>query len=271
MIDSDVLRYEVRGQKAFITITRPQVMNAYNKEVIRLLGEAAEAAENRDDVRVIIVSGEGGRAFSTGADLKEMAGRGTAAEGLITGNPLKDMHYFGEVGSGISVLANVTKPVIAAIDGYALAGGLQIAIVCDIRIATRQSTFALTEPRHSIIAGPGLIHLSRMIPMGEALHMQLTGSPITAERAYQIGLISGLYDTREELFDAANCIANEIIACAPLAVAFIKRVVRRGRDLTVQSQETYSEMFQAAIVASEDFQEGPKAFAEKRAPQWKGR
>jgi enoyl-CoA hydratase/carnithine racemase len=271
MVESDVLRYEVRDQKAFITFNRPRVMNAYNKEVVRLLGEAAEAAENDDDVRVIILSGEGGRAFSAGADLKEMADRGASTDGLITGNPLKDMHYFGEAGSGISILANVTKPVIAAIDGYALAGGLQIAIVCDIRIATRQSVFALPEPRHSIIAGPGLIHLSRMIPLGEALHMQLTGSAISAERAYQVGLISGLYDTREELFAEANRIAEEIIACAPLAVAFIKRVVRRGRDLTVQAQESYSEMFQAAIVTSEDFQEGPRAFAERRAPQWKGR
>jgi enoyl-CoA hydratase len=110
-----------------------------------------------------------------------------------------------------------------------------------------------------------------MIPMGEALHMQLTGSLITAERAYQVGLISALCDTREELFAEADKIADEIILCAPLAVAFVKRVVRGGRDMTVHSQEAYSEMFQAAIVNSEDFQEGPRAFAEKRAPQWKGR
>ena len=123
------------------------------------------------------------------------------------------------------------KPMIAAINGYCLAGGLEMALACDIRIATEPSRFGLPEPRRSLLAGYGLHNLSRMIPLGEALHMQLTGTHITAERAYQIGLVQRLVPDREALLAEADAVADEIVLCAPLAVQAIKKVVKTGRSL----------------------------------------
>ena len=131
--------------------------------------------------------------------------------------------------------------------------------------------FGLPEPRRSLLAGPGLINLSRMIPLGEALRMQLTGSPISADRAYQLGLISAVVADRDALLAEAEGIADEILECAPLAVQYVKRIVKEGRDLTVDAHWRFSEMFSASIGETEDALEGPRAFAEKRAPQWKMR
>jgi enoyl-CoA hydratase/carnithine racemase len=163
------------------------------------------------------------------------------------------------------------KPVIAAIDGYCLAGGLELALYCDVRLATAQSVFGLPEPRRSLLAGPGLIHLSRMIPLGEALKMQLTGSPITAERAHQIGLVQELTEDRDELMARAGTLAAEIGECAPLAVRHIKRIVRESRSMPVDAAWEYAEPFYGDLAATEDAAEGPRAFAEKRPPRWQGR
>jgi enoyl-CoA hydratase/carnithine racemase len=172
---------------------------------------------------------------------------------------------------GFDDVNQCSKPVIAAIDGYCLAGGLEIALYCDIRLATRKSTFAMPEPKRHLLSGPAFVHLSRMIPLGEALRMELIGEPIDAERAYQIGLVQGLYDDRAELEAAADLMADKILENSPLAVQFLKRIVREGRDMTVDHHWKFAEMFAFTLGRTEDALEGPKAFTEKRKPDWKMR
>lgn len=275
-MSSEVLRYEVKDRKAYITLNRPDSLNALNDELRQRLTEAFTEVGRDDDVLVAILWGEGGRAFSVGADLKEMAERIAAApaesrrpprleRGGIPGVPRQGQRDF------FDAIDTCPKPVIAAIDGYCLAAGLECAILCDIRIATRQSEFGLPEPRRGLLAGPGLVNLSRVIPLGEALRYQLTGSRMPAERAYAIGLIQELAEDRESLVAIADRIADEVLECAPLAVQYIKQIVKVGRNIPIEYAWKYSELFWSWIRESEDIQEGPKAFVEKRKPKWRMR
>jgi enoyl-CoA hydratase/carnithine racemase len=273
---TDVLIYEVKDRKAYITLNRPQRMNALSRELMGDLREAFQAADADPGVFAVILSGAGGRAFSAGADLKEMASRmeserdGDASQ---SAPPLTARPQVARGGHmpGFDDVNNCTKPVIAAIDGYCMAGGMEIALYCDIRLATRQSSFAMPEPKRNLLSGPAFVHLSRMIPLGEAMRIELVGDPVGAERAYQIGLIQGVYDDRAALEAAADEMAGKILENSPLAVQFLKRIVKEGRDMTVDHQWKFAEMFAFTLGRTEDALEGPKAFAEKRQPEWKMR
>jgi enoyl-CoA hydratase/carnithine racemase len=161
--------------------------------------------------------------------------------------------------------------MIAAIDGYCLAGGLEISLQCDIRIVTQKSTFGLPEPRRSLLAGYGLHNLSRMIPLGHALYIQLTGSHIDADTAARWGIIQEIVPDREALMNRVEQIADEIMQCAPLAVQAIKRIVMQGRNMPVEYSLKMANPISEIIGKTEDRLEGPKAFAEKRPPVWKMR
>ena len=163
----------------------------------------------------------------------------------------------------------VYKPLIAAIDGFCVAGGLEVSLQCDIRIATKKSEFGLPEPRWSILAGYGLHNLNRMIPLGESLYMQLTGSRINSDRAYNIGLIQDVVEDREQLIERVDKVAGEIKLCAPLAVQAIKQIVYQGRNLPVEYSQKLAIPISERISGTEDSIEGPKAFSEKRRPEWK--
>jgi enoyl-CoA hydratase/carnithine racemase len=275
---TDVLSYEVRDRKAYITLNRPERMNALSRELMRRLAEAFREADADENVFVVVLSGAGGRAFSAGADLKEMATRMEAEQGSANGHtaPKQVISARPQVARegamvGYDEINNCSKPVIAAIDGYCMAGGMEVALYCDIRLATRQSTFAMPEPKRHLLSGPAFVHLSRMIPLGEALRIELVGDPIDAERAYQIGLVQGLYDDRAALEAAADAMADKILENSPLAVQFLKRIVKDGRDMTVAQHWKFAEMFAFTLGRTEDALEGPKAFAEKRQPKWKMR
>lgn len=260
---SPVLRYETRGRKAYITLNRPEVMNALNVEIVGALGEAIHEFGSDDTLLVAIVSGAGNRAFSAGMDLKERT------EHDQRGEPAGAVRRRG-ARAAFDELAHCRKPIIAAIDGYCLAAGLEITINCDIRIATTQSRFGLPEARRSLIPGPG-VQLSRQIPMGEALLILLTGGHVTAERMYQLGYLQRLVPDRDALFREADAIADEILQCAPLAVQALKRIIKVGHSLPVPVLEQMAEPIRAAIDRTEDRREGPRAFVEKRAPVWKMR
>jgi enoyl-CoA hydratase/carnithine racemase len=257
------VRYDVDGRVATITIDRPKAMNALSGEVMAGLTTAVAALEDDDNLLVGVLTGAGGRAFSAGADLKEVAARGAGDRPNRPPVPTQ-----GKL-SAFDSLESCRKPLIAAIDGYCLAGGFELSLMCDMRVATKVSTFGLPEPRRSLLAGPGLNNLSRMIPLGEAMRIQLTGGTITAERAYQIGLIQAVAEDRDDLFKVVGGLTDEILQCAPLAVQAIKQVVKVGRNLPVEYSWKYSYPFQEQIARTQDFLEGPKAFAEKRDPDWK--
>ena len=277
MQTTDVLIYEVRDRKAYITMNRPHRMNALSRDLLGDLREAFGEADRDENVFVVILSGAGGRAFSAGADLKEMASRMEAeADGGAEQASPRPMTARPEVARGgfmpgFDDVNMCTKPVIAAIDGYCMAGGMEIALYCDIRLATRQSSFAMPEPKRNLLSGPAFVHLSRMIPLGEAMRIELVGDPVDAERAYQIGLIQGIYDDRAALEAAADEMADKILENSPLAVQFLKRIVKDGRDMTVDHHWKFAEMFAFALGRTQDALEGPKAFAEKRKPEWKMR
>lgn len=258
-LSSPTIKYEKRDGVAWITLNRPEVMNALNREARTAMGEAFLDATDDDKVRVIILTAEGGRAFSAGMDLKETAQLDATEKKPRTRTPGAEAPY------------ECPKPVIAAIDGYCLALGLELALACDIRIATHRSVLGLPEPRRSLLPYYGLHTMPRQIPTGEAMLILLTGANMTAERAYDIGLIQSLLPDRDSLMAGAERIANEINLCAPLAVQAIKRIVKVGSNLPMEYSHKLAEPIQEVIDKTEDRLEGPRAFAEKRAPVWKMR
>jgi enoyl-CoA hydratase/carnithine racemase len=260
---SRVLRYEARDHKAYITLNRPEVMNALNTEICVAIADAIREFDKDKNLLVAVISGEGGRAFSAGMDLKETTQRDHGE--LPAGTSMR-----GGARAAFEEMAECRKPIIAAIDGYCLAAGLELTINCDIRIATVPSRFGLPEARRSLIPGPG-VQLSRQIPMGEALLILLTGGHVSAERMYQLGYLQKLVADREALFKEADAVAEEILQCAPLAVQALKRIIKVGHSLPVPVMEQMAEPIRSAIERTEDRREGPRAFVEKRPPVWKMR
>ncbi|HEY6796623.1 MAG TPA: enoyl-CoA hydratase-related protein [Kineosporiaceae bacterium] len=272
---TDTLTYDVRDSVAYVMMNRPKSMNALNRELQRAIAEAFEQADADPGVLAVVLGGEGGRAFCAGGDLKDVASRIESGES-ITGGASKTVKAHPKVAKpgtlpGMDQVNACSKPTIAAIDGYAMGGGLELALYCDIRLATRQSQFALPEPKRHLLSGPAFVHLSRMIPLGEAMYMELTGRRLDAERAFKFGLVQEVYDTRDDLNKGVEAVLAEIRENSPLAVQFLKRVIKDGRDMTVEQHWKFAEMFAYTLENTEDALEGPKAFAEKRKPEWKMR
>ncbi len=259
---ADVVLYEKRNRIAYVTLNRPEAMNALSSQVGARLHEIWSDFRDDDDLLVAIVTGEGGRAFSAGADLKEVSSR--QEQGLT-------QFAEREPGSRFIPDLDVWKPIIAAIDGFCVAGGLELAMQCDIRLATEKSQFGLPEPRWSIMPAYGLHHMMRMVPTGDALRMMLTGSRINTETALRIGLIQEIHPDRDALMTAAEGIAEEVKLCAPLAVQAIKQIAYVGRSMPPEYSYRFAQELSAKVLSSEDAAIGPAAFAERRTPEWKGR
>ncbi|MCZ6614527.1 MAG: enoyl-CoA hydratase/isomerase family protein [Chloroflexi bacterium] len=247
-----VLLYEKRNQIAYITLNRPDSLNAFNNELIEALGNAFVDYRDDPSLLVAIMSGTG-RAFSTGADLKEMT-----SEGQHAGTrPLRT-----------SLREQVWKPIIAAIDGYALAGGFGMALDCDIRLATERSRLGDVETR---VSAWGNMNILGMVPLGEALHMILTGTNISAEEAYRMGLVHKVLPDRDSLIREAEAIAEQIKLCAPLAVQAVRRIAYARFMLPPNEIQELTQTLRKEVSQTEDAKEGPRAFAEKRKPVWKMR
>ncbi|MCY4037434.1 MAG: crotonase/enoyl-CoA hydratase family protein [bacterium] len=250
--------YEAEGRVAVITLNRPEARNAMSPELSAALGEAFDRFEADDDLWVAILAGNG-KIFCAGADLKALS-EGRAA-GIIT----------AEEGFGRFARRPRDKPVIAAVDRPAVAGGFELVLACDLVVASTEAAFGLPEVKRSLVASEGgVTRLPRRIPTNVAMELALIGDTIDARRAYDLGLVNVICEPGEAVAEAKK-LAERIAANAPLAVRAIRRCVVDGLETTEAEGFAIASRLSRQISKTEDFQEGPRAFVEKRPPRWQGR
>ena len=249
---------EKKGQIGYLTLNRPEVLNAINAQFISDFREAINQVERDDKIRVLIITGAG-KAFQAGAHITD----------LVRMNPLELHEWNHKVLECWQRLEALNKPVIAAINGFALGGGLELALACDIRVAAENARLGVPEVSLGIIPGTGgTQRLPRLVGKGLALEMLLTGDIIDAQEAYRVGLVNKMVPEGQAVV-AAEEIANKILKNAPIAVALAKDAVHTGANLPLDAAVEYSHKNLLLTSTSEDMKEGLKAFLEKRSPQWK--
>lgn len=254
--------YEQTGQIVTITLNRPEAMNAIDPETQQELIQAWTRFRDDDSAWVAILTGAGERAFSAGADLKKMIPRAVAAGHRRDRDP--------GLG-GITRSLEIWKPMIAAINGHCLAGGLELALACDLRLASRNAQFGLTEVRWAIMPGAGgTQRLPRAVPLAKALEMILMAQVIDAEEAYRIGLVNRVVPL-PDLMPLATEWARTLCERGPLAVRAAKEAVIRGLTMPLADGLRLEAFLAGTLRGTEDALEGPRAFAEKRKPRFQGR
>ena len=245
------VQYSVDGHIAMVTLSRPEKLNAMTNEMYLAIGEALRDADADRTVRCVVLSGTG-RAFSSGHDMGEFGERGVwmpwSAERFDTG-------------------LETAKPVIAAITGYCLAGGLELALFCDIRICDDTAQFGCPEPRWGILDGYGALRLPGLVGSSDAMRMLLTGEFIDAAEALRIGLVSEVVEP-PELLPAAMRIAEQIAVNSPQAIRMTKELARRGRDMSLADGLKLYQEYQRLAFSSDDAREGTRAFVERRDPRY---
>jgi crotonobetainyl-CoA hydratase len=246
------------GPVRIVTINRPEVLNALHSEAHWEFDGIWNEFAARDDLWVGIITGAGERAFSAGNDLK------VQAAGKRTPRPATGF-------AGLSHRFDLDKPLIAAVNGVAMGGGFETALACDIIVASENAVFALPEPRVGLIAGSGVHRLPRIIPQKQALGMILTGRRVSAEEGQRLGFINEVVPVGEALA-AAKRWAGLVLECSPMAIRASKQSVYRSlAEPTLQQAMTTVYPAVQANLDSEDYIEGPRAFAERRKPNWKNR
>jgi crotonobetainyl-CoA hydratase len=256
---------ERRGHVLIVTINRPQARNAVNEAVHVGLGEALEAAEADPDIRVVVLTGAGDQAFCAGADLKAIS------RGEHISPKDKRQRAWGFAGV---VQHPISKPMIAAVNGYALGGGTELALACDLVVAAENAAFGLPEVKRGLYAAAGgAFRIVQQIPVKQAMEILLTGDPISAQRALELGFANRVV-APADLLDAALLLANTIAANAPLSVQASKRIAMGIANGQIEREEDFwaaNRREGAALMSSRDAREGPLAFAEKRSAIWEGR
>ena len=250
-----------RGGIHTITIKRPTKLNALNRQTLQELYGAIIDASGDDKVRVIVLTGSGDKAFVAGADIGEIREQSPS-----------EARSFSEFGQNLmSMIASLDKPVIAAINGFALGGGMELALACHLRIASRNARLGLPEIKLGIMPGfGGTQRLVRLVGSTRALEMTLSGEPISAERAYELGLVNRVVEA-DELEEAVKTMAAPLVKAAPDAVRAILSVTLQGAEVSLEAGLALETARFALLCATEDMQEGTSAFLEKRAPEFKGR
>ena len=262
--DYERILYEKDGRIALITINRPERRNAIDARTSFELKKAFTDFNDDDDLWVAILTGAGDKAFSAGNDLVAMSE-------LMAGKLKLDPEIARTPFGGITRGFECWKPIIAAINGYCLAGGLEIAVSCDIRVAAEHATFGVPEVTRAIIPGAsGTQRLPRMLPKGIALELLITGGHFDAEWALRYGLVNHVVPA-DQVMPKAREIAEAICQNGPLAVRAVKESALRGLEMTMEEGLKQENQFSAKVMASEDAREGPLAFAQKRKPEYQGR
>lgn len=251
--------YEVRGPLALITLNRPSKRNAISLGTLEELHQAVTLAEHDDAVRVLAFTGAGDKAFASGSDLGEVEHRDLkkALEPIVQGLAER--------------LERLPKPTIAAINGLCYGGGLEVALGCDVRVASETAAFATPEGKLGIIPGGGATQrLPRIVGRGWGMHMLLMGEPIDAKQALAIGLVTKL-TAPEALLDEVQAMAEHLATFAPFVPRFMKAMVHSGMEASLVAGLALEKFAQGALCETEDKKEGLRAFLEKRPPQWQGR
>lgn len=253
--------FEVKDRIAYITLNRPEVMNAMDPEVYALLSKAWSEVRDNPDIWVAIITGAGEKAFTAGADLKSAAVREREkADFFLT---QKDMI----LNRGLEVW----KPVIAAVNGYCLAGGVTLLLATDIRIAAEHAVFEISEVKRGILPGNGgTQRVLRQLPYPIAMEMLLMGRRLTAQESLTFGLVNKVVPIAD-LMPTAEEYARKLLESAPLAVQAIKELAVRSQSLPLEQGLRLEDSFQEFLRTTEDAKEGPRAFAEKRKPMYKAR
>ena len=252
---------ERRGALALVTLNRPDVVNAINDDIRLQLPLALRRCDDDPEIRVIVLHGAGSRGFCAGADIKEPRGDETS---VVARSRLVRMAY-------VDAFDQIAKPIIAAVHGFCMGGGFEIALACDIRLASPDAVFALPETGLGLIPGAGgTQRLPRIIGMGRALDLLLTGGRMDAQEALRVGVVSRLAASADTLLDEAIALAQTIAAKPPVATAYAKEAVRAGTDLDLKAGLLLEKTLFSILSATEDKKEAAAAFREKRRPSFKG-
>jgi enoyl-CoA hydratase/carnithine racemase len=253
--------YEKSEGVATITLNRPEALNAFNKDVIKEVLLALEDAKGDENVRAVVLTGAGEKAFSAGADIKGMVG--------MTALKARELSFMGE--SLCLALENLEKPVIAAINGYALGGGLETAMSCDFRIASENARVGQTEVNFGLIPGwGGTQRLTRLVGMTKSKEMIFTGKMIDARTAEQLGILN-LVTPADKLKETVRQFALELASKPPVALKVAKALINKGANIGLDSALTLEREGFGVVASSEDLKEGVSAFIEKRKPVFKGK
>jgi len=249
MRDHKAILYEMKKGIGYITLNRPRVLNAINSELASQLADVCQRVRDDEEIRVVIITGAGRRAFSCGSDLRRSM----------------------DVGDAIKAAGGLVQPLICAINGDCLDEGLELALACDIRIASESARFGLTQVSQGIIpCWGGTQRLPRLVGRGKALEMILTAEVIDAQEAYRIGLVNKVVPP-EEVISKAEELASMIASGAPIAARYTKEAVSKGLDLTLEQGLRLEADLYFLIQTTEDRMEGIRAFLEKRQPKYSGK
>ena len=256
---ADEVVRERRGHVEILTINRPEARNAINGAVSKAMSAAMDELADDDDCWVVVVTGSGDKAFSAGMDLKAFA---SGEGGDIMG---------ASGGFGGLTQRTFPKPIIAAVNGSALAGGFEIMLSCDLVVAAEHATFGIPEAKRGLIAGAGgLIRMPKRLPIAIALELAMTGDTIDAARAFELGLVNRVVPSSVVIEEAVS-LADRIAANAPLAVRYSKSVMKQAAEVSEAEGWKINAEAVGVVFTSADAMEGPVAFAEKRPPNWQGK
>ncbi len=257
----ETLLLEKRNGIAFITVNRPEKLNALNRKVMEELNECFRGIQQDSEVGAVIVTGAGEKAFVAGADINQLAVQ-TPVEG-------KEHSVLGQ--KVLDLIENLGKPVIAAVNGYALGGGCELAMACTLRVASENARFGQPEVKLGIIPGyAGTQRLPRLVGKGRALEILLSGEPVTAQEAYRIGLVNAVVP-HHDLMAKAEELARKIMSNAPLAVKYALEAVNHGTEMTHEEGEFLEATLFGLCSTTADMKEGMRAFLEKRPPKFVGK